>query len=326
MSLRRAGMFLVAAALTVSLLGCSPTYPKERLKEAIIKLCKNEYKVDVKVRTVGKTVAIYIPIEDLMDFAFAMTPEATEKLNNVILSVTRVVLSTDAQYEFYCVIAHDVRIPEIQVIIIKSVMDVKRVFLGDISRGEFGKRMIVDMRLNPQSQKERSIKEIFQKMDLDPRWQDQVMNDFFRSEPTSLGDIGYWNGRFYVKDITLPEFIAEQVVSRVKMEFREDKKLLESASLKSVKGAYYENAAAPYFKFEFLAEPKSGSSLEPGLSSDDMLRAIVKIASDVVHGYAFEGFDHIEVVSAQDGKKINIAKDALEKFRTGKIKFEEMVK
>jgi len=42
----------------------------------------------------------------------------------------------DADFDFYCVIAHDIRIPEIQIVIIKSVDDVKRFLLNDISRGE----------------------------------------------------------------------------------------------------------------------------------------------------------------------------------------------
>jgi len=255
MRFRLAGYFFVIAVLVASLAGCAPTYPKEKLKESIIRLCKNEYNIDVKVRTIGKTVAIYMPLDDLMDFTFSLTPSATEKLNDVIMSVTRVVLSTDANYDFYCIIAHDVRVPEIQVIIIKYVDDVKRVFLGDISRGEFGKRMIIDMRLNPQSQKERSIKEVFQKMGLDPKWQDQVMNDFFRSEPAGLGDIGYWNGRFYIKDITLPEFLAEEIVDRVKIEFREDKALASGFTLKAIKGAYHALPDKPYFKIEFTAAP-----------------------------------------------------------------------
>jgi hypothetical protein len=313
------------AVLTVSLAGCESTYPKEKLKESIIRLCKNEYKIDVKVRTSGKTVAIYMPLEDLMDFTFALTPAATEKLNDVIMSATRVVLSTDADYDFYCIIAHDVRIPEIQVIIIKYVDDVKRVFLGDISRGEFGKRMIVDMRLSPQSQKERSIKEVFQRMGLDPKWQDQVMNDFFRSEPTGLGDIGYWGGRFYIKNITLPEFLAEQIAGRVKMEFREVAALSEAFTLKAVKGAYYAGSDKPYFKIEFLAEPKASKAIEAERAYDNVSKAVLKVAAEVIHGYTFNDFNYIEIVNQADGKILKISGDALEKYRTNKLKFEEMV-
>ncbi len=157
MKLRIAGCRLLVAVLVVSLTGCSATYPKEKFKESIIRICKNEYNIDVKAETVNKTIVIYLPLENLMDFNFALTKPAMEKLNDVIFSVARVSLSTDAKYEFYCIIAHDVRIPEVQVVIIKSVEDVKRVMLNDISRGEFSKRMLVDLRVNPQSQKERSV-------------------------------------------------------------------------------------------------------------------------------------------------------------------------
>jgi len=324
MKLRLAGYCIAIAILTSFLTGCEPTYPKEKIKESIIRLCKNEYKVDVKVRTAGKTVAIYMPLDDLMDFTFALTPAATEKLNDVIMSVTRVVLSTDADYDFYCVIAHDVRIPEIQVIIIKYVDDVKRVFLGDISRGEFGKRMIVDMRLNPQSQKERSIREVFQRMGLDPKSQDQVLNDFFRSEPAGLGDIGYWNGRFYIKDITLPEFLAEEIVGRIKMEFREDKALEETFSLKVVKGTYYATPDSPYFKVEFLTELRAFKGTDSGQLYDDVFRAVLKVTAEVTHGYEFKDFSRVEIVNQADGRSLKISRDALERYRTNKLKFEEI--
>lgn len=323
MKFRQAGYLLAIAVLTVSLAGCAPTYPKESLKESIIRLCKSEYKVDVKVRAVGKTVAIYMPLDDLMDFTFSLTPSATEKLNNVIMSVTRVVLSTDADYDFYCIIAHDVRIPEIQVIIIKYVNDVKRVFLGDISRGEFGKRMIIDMRLNPQSQKERSIKEVFQKMGLDPKWQDQVMNDFFRSDPAGLGDIGYWNGRFYIKDITLPEFLAEEIAGRIKIEFRENRGLA-AFTLKAVRGTYYAGPEKADFKIEFLATPRDLQAAAPGEVYDDVIRAILKVANEVIHGYLFYDFDYIEIINQADGKSVKVSRDDLERYRTGKLKFEEI--
>ncbi len=312
-------------ALIVSLTGCEPTYPKGRLKETIIRLCKNEYKVDVKARTFGRTVAIYIPLKDLMDFSFALTPSATEKLNDVIMSVTRVVLSTDADYDFYCVIAHDVRVPEIQVIIIKCVNDVKRVFLGDISRGEFGKRMIIDMRLNPQSQKERSINDVFQRMGLDPKWQDQIMNDFFRAEPANLGDIGYWNDRFYIKDITLSEFLAEQIASRIKMEFREDKGLSGTFLLKSVRGAYYSGTDKSYFKIDLSAEGRNYGETEPRRLYDSALKAVLKVAAEVIHGYAFDGFDYIEIANQADGRNLKVSRDSLERYRTKKLKFEEIV-
>ena len=168
--------------LVTGLSACGPTYPKERIKESITDLCKREYKIDVKVTTVGKTIGIYLPLPNLIDFTFAITKDASEKINDVLLSVTRVAISTDAQHDFYCVIAHDVRMPEIQIVIIKSVDDVKRFLLQDISRGEYGKRMIIDMRVNPQSEKEKAIRDVLGKMKLDEKGTEDVMDDFFYSQ------------------------------------------------------------------------------------------------------------------------------------------------
>ncbi|MDD5436217.1 MAG: hypothetical protein PHX20_01600, partial [Candidatus Omnitrophica bacterium] len=171
------GYWLLATFLS----GCGPTYPKEEFAESIVRVCKKEYKIDVKVATVGKTVVIYAPLQELWDPMFALTKRAGDELNDIILTVSRVSLSTDADYNFYVVIAHDVRIPEIQIIIVKSVLDVKRFMLNDISRGEFSKRMLIDKRINPQAKKEHAIKEVFERMGLDKKWQDAVMNDFFRA-------------------------------------------------------------------------------------------------------------------------------------------------
>ena len=317
-------LFTFYFLLPVSLIGCGVTYPKEGIRESIVKICKNEYKVDVKAETIGKTIVIYLPLEDLMDFTFSITKPASEKINDVILSVARVALSTDADYNFYCVIAHDIRIPEIQIIIIKSVEDVKRLLLNDISRGEYSKRILIDLRLNPQSQKERSVKEIFQKMGIDEKWQETVMNDFFRSEPMALGDIGYWNDKFYIKDITLSEFLAEQMASRAKIDFKDEKALADNFMLKSAKGAYVAGPDKKYFRLEILAEPKWFKE-ESGIeTSEKVFRPMVAMAAHVMHAYRFTDFDYVEIVDQNGARTVRASKDDLEKLRTKKIKYENI--
>ena len=310
--------------LLFTVIGCGPTYPKERFKESIVKLCKREYKLDVKVETIGRTIAIYVPLADLIDFTFAITQEASEKINDVILSVSRVALSTDASFDFYCVVAHDIRIPEIQIVIIKSVDDVKRFLLNDISRGEYSKRMLIDLRLSPQSQKERAIKEVFSRMSLDAKWQEQVLNDFFRSEPTGLGDIGYWNERFYVKDISLAEFLAEQTGNRIKMAFKEDKTLAEKFFIRSSKGSYAARLGKKFFKISVSADDKTLGSIEGGDASREVLETALKITGEVLHSYKFEDFDHVEIVNEKTGEALNVSRENLEAFRTKKIKLKEL--
>jgi len=306
--------------------GCGPTYPKEKLEASIIKICKQEYKVDVKVETIGKTIAIYLPLEDLLDFSFAVTASASEKINDVILSVSRVTLSTDAGYQFYCIIAHDIRIPELQIVIIKSVDDVKRFLLNDISRSEYSKRMLIDLRLSPQAQKEHAIKEVFEKMGLDKQWQDSVMNDFFRSAPAGLGDIGYWDDHFYIKDVALPEFLSEQIANRIRMEFREDKKLADEYVIKSSKGIFNSKLNQHYFRIEILTAPRWLQGAEAERYSDLFFKTTLTVAGNVIGGYKFTDFDYLEIVDQNSGKSLKVSKEDIEAFRKKKIDFKEILK
>lgn len=312
--------------LLAVLTGCSATYPKDKIKESIVRICKQEYKTDVKVQIEGKTMAIYLPLTDLMDYSFNLSKPASDKINDVIFSAARVALSTDAKIDFYCIIAHDVKMPELQVIIIKGVEDIKRLFATDISRGEYMKRMLIDLRWSPQAKKEQVIKDIFNKMNLEPKWQDQVMADFFRSQPSGIGDIGYWNDRFYIKDITLAEFLAEQMANRVRIEFREDKGLKDEFILKSAKCSYVTKKDKDIFIFEVLTDHTvtgAGTTIE---DSDKIFETVLSVAGQVIHGYHFDDYDAVDILDQRAGRSIEITPDELEGFRTGKLKLSEIGK
>jgi hypothetical protein len=238
-----------------------------------------------------------------------------------------VVLSTDARLDFYLIIAHDIRLPEIQIVIIKYVDDVKRLLLNDISRTEYSKRMLIDIRLNPQSQKERSVKDVFEKMNVDKKWQEEVMNDFFRSEPNVLSDIGYWNNRFYIKDISLAEFLAEQMASRVRIEYRDDHKLAEFFMVKSSKGSYASKGGKKYFRLESVVVSKwFGKPEEQASSSDKFFQAALKILGHVTRGYRFTDFDYADVVDTSAAEMMRISRQDLEKYRKKQIKLKDLVK
>jgi hypothetical protein len=325
----RSCILLVACFLfLVSLAGCNTaTYPKGKVEESVITICKREYGVDVKVQIEGKTMAIYLPLTDLFtDYSFNLSKSASDKINDVIFGAARVALSTDAQIDFYCVIAHDVKMPEIQVIIIKGVEDIKRLFASDISRGEYMKRMLIDLRSSPQAKKEQVIKEIFNKMNIDAKWQDQIMADFFRSQPAGIGEIGYWNDHFYIKDITLSEFLAEQMANRIRIEFREDKNLKDNFILKAAKCEYAKKGGKRSFNFEVFADhavASAGSTIE---DSDKIFEIVLSTAAQVIHGYHFNDYDAIEILDQRAGRSIEVTPAELEGFRMGKLKLNEIGK
>jgi len=143
------GIALVAAMVFLPLSGCMPTYPKEKLPETVKQVCKIEYGMNVDVMVIGQTMGIYYPMEGLMDISLGIKEEAWDKISNLILVASRVVLSTDADIKFYCVITQDAKLPELQVVIIKYVDDVKLGMYRGISRSESFKRTLFSINLTP---------------------------------------------------------------------------------------------------------------------------------------------------------------------------------
>lgn len=306
----------LAFLLFLNLSGCGPTYPKEKITESVIELCKEEYNIDVKVNVIGKTLAIYIPLPSLFDITLSINDEAQEMIQNVVLSASRVVLSTDAGIEFYCVIAQDVRLPEIQIIVIKYVDDVKRAFFSDISRDEYFKRSIFDMNINPQSRKEKSIKNIFKKYDVSPEWEEKVLDEFFRSQPVELEDFGYWQDRFYIKEITLAEFLAEAMAYRIKMRFREDKELLRKFMTKEVSGQYIEISDKRFFilYFDIMANEML-KVLGEKYDEKTVFKNIFMEISDCLYGYKFMDFDVVRIFDRNSPSKLFVSKEDIYAFK-----------
>jgi hypothetical protein len=120
--------------------------------------------------------------------------------------------------------------------------------------------------------------------------------------------------------------MAEQIASRIKIEFREDNDQSAEFLLKAAKGVYYSGADKLYFQIDIMAEPRNyGDSGESGRIYDGVLKSALKVAAEVIHGYAFGDFSYIEIVNQADGKSLKVSRDSLERYRTKKLKFEEMV-
>jgi len=152
--------FLIFA---ISFAGCNkPTYPTGKIEESILKLCKNEYKLDdVKVKIVGATLGVYIPVEGLVDSSLKLDEKAGKKIENVALSIHRVITSTDMPLKFYVLTARDKRTIGAEFILTGFVYDVVRVRLLDISRDEYFQRILREFRFNPAIAGKQKVKELF---------------------------------------------------------------------------------------------------------------------------------------------------------------------
>ncbi|MBN1688801.1 MAG: hypothetical protein JW893_06840 [Candidatus Omnitrophica bacterium] len=158
--------FSVLIFLAVSFASCTiQSYPPELIKKSLADICRIEYGIqNVGVKIKGGTVGVYLPLEKLfaadfkeaavtgkvrnLEALFEPSPDALEKVEDVLFSISRVLLSTDEQLKFYVLLATDVENTGMQLVLTGYVDDIKRVRIWDISRDEYRKRVIHELRLN----------------------------------------------------------------------------------------------------------------------------------------------------------------------------------
>ncbi|GEM_PF-554891 len=145
--------------------GCEHSYPEAKIQASLREICKKEYGIDhIEVKIVGKTIGVYMPLEKLFSTDFEeilargkvkdlssllqISPETLDKVEDVLFSTSRVILSTDKPIDFYVLKATDTQLTGITLILVGYVQDIKRVRFWDISRSEYRKRVYHDMKVN----------------------------------------------------------------------------------------------------------------------------------------------------------------------------------
>ncbi len=305
--------------------GCMPTYPREKLADAVKDVCKIEYGMDVDVTLIGTTMGIYYPMKGLLDAGMGISEEAWDNISNLLLIASRVGLSTDADMMFYCVIAQDARMPELQVVIIKYVDDVKRAMYRNISRSEAFKRTLFTINLTPQAKKERSIEKIFENLGVEESIREKVMDEFFRSPPTKLSDVGYWRENFYLKEIAMEEFLAAQIANRVKIGFGADKELKKMFAYKSAEGLFGSDEGLRFFLIKYKIADIAGAGEVTELHKRK-IGEIIRVASKVVGGYKFEDFDVLLLEDQLENVKLTVSGQDVRDFEKKRLSVEEIVR
>ncbi len=142
-------LFLTGICVSLICGGCSPTYPKEKLAETLVDVCEKEYNVQIQAKLIGKTIIIFIPLDELFDLKLDILPEAVEKIEDVILTTSRAIFSTDAQVDFYMIIAGDVKTTAAEVLLVRYMDDVYKFMHGWIKREDYSRRILWQINFNP---------------------------------------------------------------------------------------------------------------------------------------------------------------------------------
>ena len=280
--MKRSNLFLVLLVCFFSI-SCAPSYPKEKIIEGVKSMCEKEYNVEVDVVIEGVTMGVRLPLEGLFDTkTLQIKPEAFEKITGVMLSASRVALSSDRSIDFYTVITYDKNVPGAEVVMTRYIHDLRRFFLGDISRGEFAKRMVFDVRFNPQS------------------------------------IVDTWLGGFTLKDQTFDTFMCEQAKRRIIDEFNVNKLLAGKFKVVSVEGKLEDGS----FKFDIdiTREGLPMSELIHGKAwHDGVLELAMQKIAYVIYVYSFKDFERVEIINKFDNNTLIITKDEINSWRKRRV-------
>jgi hypothetical protein len=158
--------------------GCEATYKADHLESSVKEVLRKEYGIhDVEVKVVGKTLGVYLPLENLFSanldvFAsgdmepdienlFRFNPHAMDMVEDVLFTTSRVVLSTDKDIDFYVLKAVENRSTGIEFVLTGYVMDMKLVRYWAIPRSEYSKRLLHDLSINRTIVWKRTVTDFF---------------------------------------------------------------------------------------------------------------------------------------------------------------------
>ena len=238
-----------------ALTGCNQaSYPEEKIESAIKEICSKEYKIeDVEVRFAGKTVGVFLPLKKLfamdvrqeilsgqisnLESLFEPEPDAMEQLENVLFTISRVLLSSDKEIDFYVLQATDIESTGLQLVLIGYVPDVLRVRLWDIPRSEYRKRVIHELKFNRSVLWEKPVRELLSKVANSDF--EELAKRYFSSPPTPA--------------VTSPIFYNFLATLGDKQNLKVELNEIKSRS-------YHEAQALVYVKWTETYEPKPGVS------------------------------------------------------------------
>ncbi|MDP2044533.1 MAG: hypothetical protein Q8K15_05130, partial [Candidatus Omnitrophota bacterium] len=206
----------------------SPTFLRESIPLAVKDICKKEYKLDLSTKLAGQTLWVYMPLEDIISklpkpekyierflvedkkntlnegvlrISYLIKPIAeretqqemsidksvNEKIFNVLQVIRRVLFSIDNSQKdnplFFCIVTADIK-NGFEIKQVFHFLDLKKLSYGFISQTEYQHRIVQDTAVSA-----------------------QIIGD---REGTHLD----------YRNITLEEFIASQIQSRIRFKFQ----------------------------------------------------------------------------------------------------------
>ncbi|OGX39334.1 MAG: hypothetical protein A3C53_01885 [Omnitrophica WOR_2 bacterium RIFCSPHIGHO2_02_FULL_68_15] len=135
--------------LGLALSGCEggPTYPKAAVAESLQTLLVEDH-LDATVRFVDHTLGVQLAYPGALtqtETSITLGPEFQEATRKVLTAIHRVVLSTDADIQFYVLLLSDPKAPGAYLTMVRYLDDVKRANANMIDSPEMFARTIFEL-------------------------------------------------------------------------------------------------------------------------------------------------------------------------------------
>lgn len=258
MNSAKAALLLFSFSLYLNLSGCQnsldPTFKEEDIPRLVKQILKDEYKLDVITERAETTLWIYVPLSKILDKDYGVKEgkifdeEMTDKLRNILSTVGRVVLSSNKAPEFFALWASDINIG-LDYILIGNVLDIKKSYAESLPFTELNKRYVMKFAVNPQA------------------IQDEI-------------------GRHLKPyNITLPDFLTQQMVQRISVEFQGEN-LKKYFKVEKVDGIFNNGAFILEYSIKPLARPDK---------TIDIMKEILNTVTYCIKIYEFQDFSWVEI-------------------------------
>jgi hypothetical protein len=265
-----ASRFLLALLLALApwWAGCRPSYPIGSVEETIAKICQDEYHVRVQVKAVGTTLGALVVAPNTLLKDLSFSDQALNKIENVMLTTSRVTLSAQFPYEFFVVTLRDPNLG-VEVSFVRYLKDIRRLIMDDISRTDYFQRLLIEAAPYP---------------------------------PAAPGVAQGYQPQAW----RLPDFLARQIAERVRTQLQSSLVGERLFRLQGARGDFAAPASsvrirdAALGRFRLILDfqplsPAFTNMATPALR-DDLLQVILGVAQVVVRRYEFTTFDGLEIL------------------------------
>ena len=137
-----AGLWLAAGC------GVQPTYSKAHMAESLQAILLTEERLTASVRFIDHTLAVQLAYPDALtqqDGRITIGPAFDEAARKVIMSVHRVLLSSDADVRFYVLLISDPKVPGAYLTLVRYMDDIRRANANMIDTIEMFARTIIEL-------------------------------------------------------------------------------------------------------------------------------------------------------------------------------------